>query len=88
MRVFLLACVLLVHCLNANAASTAYIAASATNQKSSTQESKQLSRYRLVKIGTIVYWVDEKTGIICFHSGVATRGFECVNPQREAAVGH
>ena len=51
-------------------------------EKSLSQESKQLTRYRILKVDGKIYWVDDITGIVCFESRMSTREFECVNPQK------
>lgn len=85
MKKLMLVCLcLFTGCLNVDAASTAYLALAA-RQKSSTQEAKQLTRYRILKVDGKIYWVDDITGTICFESRMSTREFECVNPQKGVA---
>jgi len=83
MKKLILVCLcLLSTCLNANAASSAYLALAA-QQKSSVQEPKQLSRFKIFKVEGKIYFADEKTGVICFDPKMATPGWYCSSHPEE-----
>jgi hypothetical protein len=79
MKKLMLVCLcLFMSCLNVDAASTAYLALAA-QQKSSTQEPKQLSRFKIFKVEGKVYFADEKTGAVCFDPRMSTPGWYCTS---------